>query len=84
MIGMRVKERIESRGLEVIDPMDRHRLFAGNEGKNNTRIGRVVRVVDAGEEPADFVRVEQKPLVNGFAPAFGLGSRLRLRARRRT
>ena len=75
MIRVRVEKPVEVSRLIIAHPARDEGVLTRDNREKKTGIGRVMTIVDARQKPADLIRVEQGPLVNGLAPAIGMGSR---------
>ena len=52
--------------FKIIHPAQCNRAFTGNHDEGQAGIGAIFNVVDSGEEMADFIRRNQRALVDRF------------------
>ncbi len=64
MIRMRIEAAFKDPRLVIINAARQKRVLAGNKGKDEARVPRSTTIIDARQHAADFVGIEQGPLMN--------------------
>lgn len=75
MVRVRIEIAQEAVRLEVIDPSRKKRVLSRNDRKNDPRITGSRGIIETSQHSANFIRVEQRPPVDAFIPAFRRGPR---------